>query len=65
MKKWIVSFDNIEVINVLKQMNILNYIPLFYQRCKFVLIETDMSKEDILKISGITDCREERIFHLV
>lgn len=61
MQKWVVGFDDLKTIDTLEQMEILSYKPLFHEKCKFVFVETDMSKEEILRIEGVKSCRKERI----
>jgi hypothetical protein len=61
VKKWVVYFEELETVNRLEEMGILSYKPLLHEELKFVFIKTDLAKEDILKIEGITDCRPEAI----
>lgn len=61
MKKWIVHFDNAKIVETLERLEILSYIPTLYEELKFVFIRTDMSKEEILRIEGITKVTESRI----
>lgn len=61
MKKWFVTFDDESTVETLEAMGILHYKPLFYQKVKVVIIETEMTTEEILAIEGVVACREERI----
>lgn len=65
MKKWIVSFEETSTVKTLKEMGIISYIPKLYESCKFVLVETNMSEKEILKIKGVTKVTKERTFRLV
>jgi len=61
MQKWVVHFDDLKTVDVLEEMGILHYKPLFYEKLKFVFIETNMSEDEISNITGITSCRKEAI----
>ena len=58
MQKWVVKFDDMETVDILEQMGIISYKPLFYNELKFVFIKTDMTEEEVLKIKGVLNCRK-------
>lgn len=61
MKKWVVRFNDLKTVDKLRELEILSYVPTLYEQSRFVFIETNMSKEEILAIKGITEARESRI----
>jgi hypothetical protein len=64
MQKWIVRFDDLETVELLKNMGLVTYVPTLYKDTKIVFIETDLSEEEILNIKGITSIAKSRAFKL-
>ncbi|RYI30548.1 hypothetical protein EVU96_09030 [Bacillus infantis] len=65
MQKWVVDYEDINTVKHLESLGLLSYVPMFHEELKFVFIKTDMTKEQIMKIKGITNARKEYIGHLI
>ena len=64
MQKWIVRFEDLETVELLKNMGLITYVPTLYDKVKVVFIETNLPEKDILKIKGITSIAKSRTFKL-
>lgn len=63
MNKWVVTFNNYEAIEILREMKMEKlFLPLFHETLRFFFVETDMDEKDLLKIEGIISVRGERTY---
>lgn len=60
MRTLFVKFDDVRVVETLKEMGIVSYIPILYAELQSVVVKTDLSDEELLKIKGIVRVRESR-----
>lgn len=60
-KKWVVYVDDTNMKALFEDMGILSYVPMWFDEFLFLFVKTDMSKEQLLSIDGVTDVREEMI----
>ncbi|MDT0160382.1 hypothetical protein [Bacillus sp. AG4(2022)] len=59
MNEWIISYENDEALKEIKKTGIISFEPKF-EELKFIIMKTYLSQETILKIEGVTECREQR-----
>jgi hypothetical protein len=64
MNEWIISYENNEALDEIKKIGIVIFEPEF-EELKFIAMKTYLSKETILEIKGVTECREPMIGHLL
>lgn len=64
MYQWIVSFDTKAALDKLKQISTIEFETGFTE-LNFVIIQSDLDKESILKIEGVTECIESRTGSLI
>jgi hypothetical protein len=63
MNKWIVKFDDLKAVDAIEELagsrGTSVYRPALYRELGFIIVETDLKKEMILGIHGVTECIEE------
>jgi hypothetical protein len=60
MYEWVINYENAEALQEIKKTGIILFEPEF-DDLKFIIMKTYLSKETIMKIKGVTECREPMI----
>ena len=60
MYEWLISYEGEKTLDEIKKIGIIKYEPDF-ENMNFIIMESYLSKETILKISGVTECRKPAV----
>lgn len=60
MNEWIINYESEEALAEIKKIGEIAFESRF-KELKFIIMTTEWSKEAVMNIKGVTECREPRI----
>jgi hypothetical protein len=59
MNQWIISYENDKTLNEILKIGTIEYEPI--QNVNFIVMNSYLSRETILNINGVLECKEPYI----
>ena len=60
MNRWVINYEGDTALNEIKKIGTITFEPEF-DDLRFIIMKSCLSKETILKIEGVTECRKPMI----
>jgi hypothetical protein len=57
MYEWVISYETDETLEEILKIGTVEFEPIF-PHLKFIIMKSYLSKETIMNIKGVTECRE-------